>query len=652
MPDYADETRMPLDQAVLSEALSSANIPTLLMVLVQMTGDLSWLEPPYQPTRNRGLDDNDSGGLPDNLQAKVRAAALSAILDWQRGAPLAIPEPDEALLVRMLSVAMSEHIPDEYGPMIADELHIARNQPRLDAPKPPSDFKFVIIGAGVSGLCAGYQLGRAGADYEIFERHSSVGGTWVENRYPGAGVDTPNHLYSFSFAPHDWSAYFSSQSEIKKYLQKVADDFDISPHIRFNTKVLSAEYNEDRQEWDVTISQANGSVKTVRANVVISAVGAFSSPKMPNIPGLEKFRGPVFHTARWPEQADLRDKNVAVIGNGASAMQTVPAIADEVRSLALFQRSPQWAVPFDKFHKAVPQPVRQLIQALPIYRQWYRLRLGWTFNDRLFDSLQKDPNWLDSDRSLNAQNDAYRRLFSKYMEGELGGRADLMAKTLPGYPPYGKRILLDNGWFRTLTRENVSLSVDRILEIKSDRVVTADGDEYPADVIVLATGFEVVRFLSSFDVIGRGGHNIRDVWDGDDCQAFLGTVIPGFPNFFMLYGPNTQPGHGGSYIFIAEAQVNYVMSVLGQMAERGLASVECSQAICDEYNARIMERHERMIWTHPGMSTYYRNSRGRVVVTIPYRNVDFWHMTRKAELTDYIATPRQESAEARRAVQS
>ena len=644
MSDHAPPSQKTMNPEVLEDALRHANIPTLLMVLVQMTGDMRWLEPRYHPTRNKGLDDNDSGGLAPEVQKEVRSAAAAAILDWQRGKPLAIAEPDEKTIVRMLSVAMAEHIPDEYGAMIAAELPATDPPVRADPAPLPGDFKYVIVGAGVSGLCAAIQLEGRGADYVILEQHSSVGGTWVENRYPGAGVDTPNHLYSFSFAPHDWPEYFSRQSEIQKYLEWVAGKFGVLRKVQFNTKVIRAEYDESERKWRVTLVRADGSTRTLVANVLISAVGAFSLPKYPGIAGLSSFAGRVVHAARWPDDLDLEGKKVAVIGNGASAMQIVPAIADKVGSLAIFQRSPQWVVPFDKCHKPVPKPVRELINAVPLYRNWYRQRLGWTFNDRLFDSLRKDPTWTNPDLSLNAQNDAYRRMFTRYLEDQLSGRPDLIAKSLPHYPPYGKRILLDNGWYQTLRRENVTLCTDPIREIRSDRIVTGNGDEYPADVLVFATGFEVVKYLSSFEVIGRGAVNIRDFWDDDDCQAYMGTVIPNFPNLFMLYGPNTQPGHGGSFIFICEAQVHYVMSVLSQMAEGDLSAVECKQSVCDRFNAQIMAKHEEMIWTHKGMSTYYRNSRGRVVVTIPYRNVDFWHMTRRANIDDFIQMPTSKHA--------
>lgn len=633
----------------LREAVAVANIPTLLMVLVQMTGELRWLEDPFRPTRNRGLGDNDTGGLDEHVQAEIRRAASEAIGRWKAGGPFAIPAPSRQLLVDMLSVSMGETVPMDYADMMAHELGLDRPQETAEEPTradAPQGFSAVIIGAGASGLCAAVRLQELGVSYIIVERNGEVGGTWFENRYPGAGVDTPSHLYSFSFAKNDWTRYFAGQEELRAYFNRIADDFGIREHIRFREEVTRASYDEDVQEWEVSVVRADGSADTVRANLVISAVGAFNKPKFPSIKGLESFAGPVAHTARWPEDLDLSDKRVAVIGNGASAMQLVPAVADTVRSLTVFQRSPQWAAPFEQFKQPVPEDVRWLFREVPLYESWYRLRLAWTFNDRIYDALQKDPDWAHPDRSINEVNDGHRRYFTRHIVTELGDRQDLLDKCLPTYPPFGKRMLLDNGWFRTMTRENVELVTDRVSEVRDHQVVAEDGTEYEVDVIVLATGFDVVRFLAPMKVVGRGGADLDDVWQGDDARAYLGTTIPGFPNFFCLYGPNLQFGHGGSLLFMLELQMHYLTDLLGQTFANGFRVVECRQDVHDRYNARVDAAHDGMVWTHPGMDVYYRNSKGRVVVNNPFKVVDFWHMVQRADLDDYQVEPAARQATA------
>lgn len=639
--------------ARLRPAVAEANIPTLLMVLVQMTGDRRWLEQPFRPGKNRGLDDNDTGGLDPDVQARVRDAAFDAILAWHGGKPLAIPAPSREMLVEMLSVAMGEPVPIGYADLIVHELGLdgqaddaARPAPAPvpepvpePEPEPPEGFRAVIIGAGASGLCAAVNLQKAGVPYTIVERNAEIGGVWFENRYPGAGVDTPSHLYCFSFARNDWTRYFADQQELRRYFNRVADDFGIREHIDFGTEVVSAVYDEAAREWELELRRADGRTDSIRANLVISAVGAFNKPKWPDIEGLDRFEGPVAHTARWPDGLELDGKRVAVIGNGASAMQLVPAVADRVRSLTVFQRSPQWAAPFEQFQKRIPEGVRWLFATVPLYQAWYRLRLAWTFNDRIYDALQKDPDWPHPERAINEVNDAHRRYFTRHIVSELGDRQDLLDEVLPKYPPFGKRMLLDNGWFRTLTREDVTLVTDRIARIGRDRVVTEGGAEHEVDVIVIATGFDVVRFLAPMKVVGRGGATLEELWQGDDARAYLGTAVPGFPNFFCLYGPNTQFGHGGSLIFMLELQMHYVMDVIRQMFAEGLDAVECRQEVHDAYNDRVDRAHDNMVWTHPGMDVYYRNSRGRVVVNNPFKIVDYWHFVQQAALDDYVTVP-------------
>jgi 4-hydroxyacetophenone monooxygenase len=622
---------------LFAAALASANVPTLLMVLVQLTGDERWLEAPYLPTKARGLSDNEWGGLPDDVQAEVRGAAFAAIMAWRAGEPVAIPAPSRALLIRMMSVAMGEVVPDEYAPMIAGELGLDDAADTSGSVVPPG-FRALIIGGGISGICAAVRLQEAGVPYTIIERNVDVGGVWLENRYPGAAVDTPSHLYSFSFAPYDWSRYFASQGEILEYLRSVADRFDLRRHVRLGTEVTAVTYDEALQQWSVQTSGPTGS-ETLTANVVISAVGAFNKPKIPDIAGMGTFGGPNFHTADWPEGIDLTGKRVAVVGNGASAMQVVPAIVDSVESLVVFQHSPQWAAPFEKFKQPVAEPVRFLLGEVPLYYAWYRTRLAWIFNDRLYQSLQKDPGWPHPERSLNAVNDAHRRALTGYIESELGHRTDLHDAVIPTYPPFGKRMLLDNGWFRSIARDHVVVETERVAEVRPTSIVTSSGREHEVDVIVWATGFDVVRFLAPIDIRGRDDVRLHDVWQGDDARAYLGTVIPQFPNFFVLYGPNTQFGHGGSLITVMERQVHYLMSALRRMFHDGVGSLEVRANVHDEYNARIDAAHERMVWTHPGMDTYYRNARGRVVVNNPFRMQEFWHLTASADVNDYFVEP-------------
>jgi 4-hydroxyacetophenone monooxygenase len=339
-------------------------------------------------------------------------------------------------------------------------------------------FEVLIIGAGVSGLCAGINLKNAGIPFTILEKSATLGGIWRDNRYPGAGVDTPNHLYSFNNAPYDWSMYYALRDELHAYLEHVAAKFDLKSHIRFETEVESAAYEPANQRWKVDVRNADGPRDTLEASVVISAVGIFNPIKMPAIKGLDRFAGTTFHTAQWPADLDLTGKRVAMIGNGASAMQVGP------KSRIPWPRSRSFSVrrigSLPTISSANPSRTSCAFCCEKSHSTaiWYRLRLGWTFGDRLHSALQKDPTWEHADRSMNKANDSHRGYFTQYIASELGDRTELLDEVVPTYPPFGKRMLMDNGWYRMLRNEKVKLVSDPIAEIGPDRIITKNGTEY------------------------------------------------------------------------------------------------------------------------------------------------------------------------------
>jgi 4-hydroxyacetophenone monooxygenase len=627
----------PFSAAELDAGVDAANVPTLLMALVHLTGDRRWLASRYRPERPRGLGDDDTGGLSEGIQDEIRAAAREVLASYLAAGAPPISELPAEDLVQMMSFFVGEDVPAEYGPMMASDLAAQVGRPpAVSGPPAPDGLNAVIVGAGPCGLLAAIRFQEAGIPYTLIERNSDVAGTWGVNGYPGAAVDTPNHIYSFSFAPHDWSRYFAGRDELREYLIKLADAYGIRERALLRTEARSATWDDSARMWRVSIRRRDGSDDVVSARLLISAVGAFNIPRIPAIPGLDQFTGPSFHTARWPQGLDLHGLRVGVIGTGASAMQVVPAIADDAETVTVFQRSPQWAAPFEKFKVEVPAPLRRLMAEVPVYRAWYRLRQGWIFNDKVYDSLVKDPQWEHPDRSLNAVNDGYRRFFTRYIQQEIGSHSELADKVIPSYPPFGKRMLLDNRWFKTITRDDVQLETGRIRAVGADRIVMESGAEHLVDVLVLATGFDAVHFLTSLEVRGRSGQPLAEAWQGDDAGAYLGMAVPDYPNLFILNGPNTLTGHGGSLLFLAECEVHYVMDLVSQMIKDGLAAVDCRPEVYQRYIGDVNAQHERMVWTHRGMSTYYRNSKGRVVVNSPWRVVDFWAMTRHANLPDYI----------------
>ena len=634
-----------MDEAELRAALDEADVRVLLMVLVHLTGDRRWMREPFLPVRDVRLFADESAGLDESLQAEVREAVLAEIL--RDDLVPALPRPSVDELIEMLSVCLGEVVPAEYGPLVVQEMQLD------DAPMAvlASDgVRAVVIGAGVSGLCAAAGLRAAGVDVTVLERNPAVGGVWWENVYPDCGVDTPNHFYSYSFAPnHDWNHYFSPRDEIQAYLERCADELGVRDDIRFGASVEGATWIEDDQCWEVVYRAADGVEERVRADLLVPAVGQMNRPKVPDIEGLSDFEGPVFHSSRWPDGIDLAGRRVAVVGTGASAMQLVPHIAKDVAEVTIFQRSPQWARPVDDYHRSVRDGTKWLLHHVPFYAPWYRITLFWRFGDGLHRQLQIDPDWSHPERSINRANDRHRRDLVEYIEAEIGpDHPDVLAKAMPDYPPFGKRMLIDNGWYRTLTEPHVHLVTEAIARVEASGVVTTDGEHHEADVIVLATGFEARDPLGHLDVRGRGGRALSEQWGSDDARAYLGITVPGFPNLFLLYGPNTNLGHGGSIIFQAEAQTAYIVGLLEQMRAGGVTSVEVREDVHDEYNERVDEAHRHMIWSHPGMDTWYRNGAGRVVTNSPWRLVDYWTMCHSPALDDYRTAVRSEAATAAR----
>ena len=485
-------------------------------------------------------------------------------------------------------------------------------------------------------MLASLRLSEAGIDHVVVEKNTEVGGGWWENTYPGCGVDTPSYLYSYSFFDRDWSTYFGKRDEVQTYLTDFADHHDLRRHIQFDSEVQSLSFDDASGTWTAQVRSGAGEVRELTATAVISAVGVLNRPKMPNVAGLDTFSGELFHTARWPEGLDLTGKRVALVGAGASAMQVGPAIADQVGGLTVFQRSPQWIAPNADYFAPVEESVHWLRRHVPFYAQWYRAKLSWIFNDRVHPTLKVDPEWPADRGSINAVNDGHRRFYVRYLTDELGDRADLVEKSTPDYPPFGKRMLLDNGWYRMLRRDNVELVTEGVVTVDETGLVDTAGTHHEFDVIILATGFESTRYLFPMEITGRDAADLSDRWQGTDARAYLGMTIPEFPNLFLACGPNTGIGHGGSFITIAESQVRYIMEALQHLATAGGGTVECRPEVHEAYGESLDRAHDELVWTDPRMTNWYRNESGRVVAVMPWRIVDYYQMTRHVNREDFV----------------
>ncbi|MEX1281343.1 MAG: NAD(P)/FAD-dependent oxidoreductase, partial [Acidimicrobiia bacterium] len=429
-------------------ALAAADVRVLLMSVFHLTGDERWLADPYRPARDVRLVADPEAGFPPAVATEIRSVARDLL---KAGAEPVVTDPDPELFGRMMSWCLGEEVPPEYVPMMRTDLGFADGDVHwTDGPPPDLDLDVLVIGAGVSGLCLAAKLDRLGIPVRVVERRDSVGGTWRDNRYPGCGVDTPNHFYSYSFAPNPhWRHYFSPREEIEVYLADCADRLGVADLVTLGTEVTEARWDEASARWQVALRGPDGDT-TTSAAVLVAAAGHFGSPNEVALPGLDEFAGRSFHTARWPDDVDVTGRRVAVVGTGASAMQVVPEIAPIVDHLTVFQRTAQWARHVPLYDAAVDPDAHRLFEAVPYYDRWYRFAQAWRYGDGLLRFLRKDPDWPHPERSLNRTNDRHRREMTDHLLAELDGRPDLVAKCLPDYPPFGKRILIDNGWFRTL----------------------------------------------------------------------------------------------------------------------------------------------------------------------------------------------------------
>jgi 4-hydroxyacetophenone monooxygenase len=658
------------------------------MSLIHMTGDLSLLE--HITPHIRGAWEHLES-IPPELAGDIRDRMAACMVEMSKGSLPAMAQPSSQTIQKMMSAAVGEQVSEAYVPMLLEQVglqvsdqhmlglarrvtpsqrtgsrdrtHLAGRTDRTSTAQSgahranhevtgdvagsqrqsgvqTNDIHVVIIGAGASGLCAAIQLGKLGIPYTIFEKNAEVGGTWYENRYPGCAVDTPNHFYQFSFEPNNnWPNYFSQRDAIQAYLEHCADEYDVRKNIRFDTEVSTAVFNEATQTWSIQASKqtadATGQVEHIQANAVICAVGQLNRPAIPKLPGLEKFQGQVVHTAQWPEHLDVKAKKIALIGTGASAVQVGPAIAAQVESLAVLQRSGSWVVRRPNIDGVVSEDTKWVLNNVPFYAPWYRFQLFWAFGDGLFEALKIDPTWQGGSESISAFNARLRESMMKHIRRELVGRDDLLKKVVPDFPPFGKRVLGDAGWYSMLKRDNVRLETGAIKQVHAKAIELEDGTMIDADILLMATGFQAGKMLWPMDIQGRGGVTIRQKWGDDDPRAFLGITAPEFPNFFMMYGPNTNIGHGGSALFLAECQTRYFMGLIQALRNQPIRSVECRQEVHDHYNQEIDRLLGQLSWSHPSVSTWYKNAKGRIVTNQPWSLLDYWRLTYEAKLSDY-----------------
>jgi cation diffusion facilitator CzcD-associated flavoprotein CzcO len=481
-----------------------------------------------------------------------------------------------------------------------------------------------VIGAGLGGLAAGIKLKEAGFDdVTILEKAAKVGGTWRDNSYPGCCCDTPVAMYQFSFAPSlNWSHIFPRYNEIQRYTEDLADNFGLRPHLKLNEETTSAVWDDARAVWKLTTRAG----KTYEANAIVTALGQLNRPQLPDIEGRESFSGPSFHSARWDHTVSLKGKRVAIVGSAASAVQIIPEIAKEVKQLTVFQRTPNWVIP--RLDRPITDEEKALMMTAPHVAMLNR-DLIYQGADYL---LWQVFSWTKEGRA------AYTRIALNHLAEQVSD-PELRKKLTPDYPIGCKRVLIADDIYPALTRDNVTLETGAIARITPKGIETKDGAKHDVDVIVYATGFETTGWHWSADVVGKNGRRLQDEWK-DRPQAYLGITVANFPNMFVLYGPNTNLGHN-SITFMLERQVEYAVKALSELAAKGGAAMDVTEAAQKRFNTTLQADLAKTTWADPNCRSWYKNEHGDITQNWSSHTRDYAKATERVEWGDYTVRPRQ-----------
>lgn len=610
----------------IEKAIDEADVNALRIALLQATGDqeLAAVEITMKPIRGGAFFLHSLTAEGEEL---VKKRALEFLSDPDNRGPVDVALSDEE--IRRLTRALTgEELSERMLDLAREELAF-EPFPRDShwTAGPPleklADFHVLVIGGGASGIASGIKMKRLGIPFTIIERLDDITGTWHRNQYPDVRVDTNCFLYQFKFEKrYKWPEYFPTQARVKDYLHALADKYDIKGHVRLGEEVVSAVWSDETAKWTIRTQTAGGAVCEYVANAVISASGVFSTPLIPNIKGLDTFEGPIVHTADWDPGIDYSGRRVGLIGNGSTGTQLLPRLADEADHVTAFQRTPQWIINSPLLRTEMSPHVQWLLDAMPHYWNWASyVQFVGTAETQIAQYL--DPAWTEAGGIINERNDKLRQGLIDYVESKIGHVPELMAKSIPEYAPLARRIVIDNGWFDALLRDDVDLETTGIECIEPGGARLVDGRLVPLDALVLATGFQVSRYFFPVVYEGRNGVTFADQWKRDGARAYLGITMPNFPNFYALYGPNATPRFGG-FLQWVDVWTRYILDLLIIQIEGGYKSIEVRQDVHDDYNERMDAATGLLLWEQEGQSGYFVNEFGRSGLQMPWE-ADLYH---------------------------
>jgi 4-hydroxyacetophenone monooxygenase len=632
------------DDAELERIARGAELPVLLVALAAALDDPSILaedlRPPLTPMDTAPVP---HGGMSPQQQERAVGVALEGLKRLRDEGITSVGVLADERRRELLAFLTGGR--DDWFNMLSHELaltptHGGRPDWRAEDIAADRDFPVLVVGAGVGGIAAAYRIAQTGLPYVHIEAGDSLGGTWAKNTYPGVRLDTPTFGYSYSFAQRgDWPHQFAEGGEIADYLNDVVDRAGLRGRIEFGTRLVQIRWNETDGAWEATTVDREGSKHVRRFAAVVSGLGLLDRPNIPEFDGAEHFRGATMHSQEWNHGVDLADKRVVVIGTGASAYQIVPAIVDEVASLTVFQRSAPWMLPAPNYHDEVGDVFAWLVDKVPHFAQWYRLWVILTGIEGRAHTVTVEDGWQGAPLSISRKNQELRDYLTARIEAQLASRPDLLRIAIPGYPPGAKRMLRDNGvWARALLDPKTTVVTSGIDRFTETEVVDGDGVAHEADVVIYATGFRPSEFLEGIEVIGRDNIDLQSFWAGN-ARAYNGVTVPGFPNLFLIYGPNVGGVVQGSLHFMIERAAEFALKSIREVLERGVTAIDVRPEALDRFVDYVDAGSRRMAWGQPYVRTWYQNSSGRVTAIWPYTNVEYWDLTERVDPADHDLIP-------------
>lgn len=648
----ADAACLPVveDDAFLARVVEDVGLVQLLCSTVHMTGNLDLID--GVETKLVRYSGDSSGQIPEAQAAQLRAGALAAIKAWRDAGCPEPYRPSDAELQRMIAFLVGMDLGERYLPVVREEMAYDGDDRRYAWPRavPQAEkdaHPVLIIGGGMSGLLLAFRLRQAGIPARVIEKNKSVGGTWHENRYPGCRVDVASQSYSFSFMQdHKWSTLYSAQPELEEYFNLFVDRFGLRDLIAFETEVIRADYDEAAYEWAVLLRGADGAERIERARSLVSAVGQLNRARIPDLAGLASFAGRSWHTSNWPDDVDLTGRRVVFVGAAATGLQAIPEVARIAAHTTIVMRSSNWMSVNPEYRRPIRDAENWAFDHLPYYAGWTRtLYFNWPF-DTSPARFKIDRDWpggASGKLSTSHANELSRIRLTEGIESFLAGRPDLIAKVVPDYPPYMKRPnVIDGGFLRVLQQDNVTL-VDGIARVVPEGIVDRAGTLHAADVIVFATGFHAQKFLHPMAIHGRGGVALNAYW-GDEPGGLYGITVPEFPNFYMMYGPNTNLGFNGTLIFNSECQARYIVGNIGRMIAERLDEIEVREDRYRAYNDKVQAELGDFVWTLEHTNNWFRSATGRVTTNSPWSCSQYWEWTRATDPDDYLQRGERQSA--------